>query len=450
MRRLLACLLLTGALASAEDVVYLAKGGTLRGTILSETPKEVVIQVGDGKLTLARDRVARIERGPRLPAARRKVREEWFLLQRGRDIVGWRSLTRIDEADRIRVEERLVFFGEKGEARSLHRLEECDRGRRPLSFLWAERRDGSEQAVSGTMGERGLSLVFFRDGKRETRRVSLPEGWMLPLPAWTDFLSEARPGESRVVQSLDPRLAEPVQLLFRREADAAAPEEVEPRPCRALALVQGKVVSREFYRPEEGSLSLQLGAEGVTARRATRDRVEMARAAHAPPPPMTAEEALRYPFVDRPPELRKLHPGSGIALAAPDAGWTCTASAESRGLVLGFEKTTLYASMEAFVHDLPGKDASLLECADRARSRVKLTVERMGEVAPERHAQAAGLAAIVRQFQVRHRGELLRCYLAVVRAPDRYVTLIGACPDRYFEAALPQFEEFLRSLEIAR
>jgi hypothetical protein len=49
-----------------------------------------------------------------------------------------------------------------------------------------------------------------------------------------------------------------------------------------------------------------------------------------------------------------------------------------------------------------------------------------------------------------HRGEELRCLLAVACAKDRYVLLIAAAPERYWRWARKDFESFLASCEIAR
>ena len=59
----LVALALLAARAPAEDRILLVNGGTLRGTVISESEEEVVIQVGAGKVTLPRSSITRIETG---------------------------------------------------------------------------------------------------------------------------------------------------------------------------------------------------------------------------------------------------------------------------------------------------------------------------------------------------------------------------------------------------
>ena len=60
MRALILVCALT-ALARGEDVVHLKRGGELRGTVTSATPKEVVLELASGEIRLPRNHVARIE-----------------------------------------------------------------------------------------------------------------------------------------------------------------------------------------------------------------------------------------------------------------------------------------------------------------------------------------------------------------------------------------------------
>src|SRR5262245_39408713 len=88
MRRMLIAIALgLPALAAADDV-YLKNGGKLSGQIVSEVGNTVVLEVGPGRVSLARANVARIERGQ---TALGQYRDRASRLDAG-DVQGWLDL----------------------------------------------------------------------------------------------------------------------------------------------------------------------------------------------------------------------------------------------------------------------------------------------------------------------------------------------------------------------
>ena len=83
VRTLLACLLLIGP-AAAEDVVYLRRGGELRGTVTATTERVVVLTMASGEIRLPRGEVARIRRDVAdASEAKREIRrDDWYFLLR--------------------------------------------------------------------------------------------------------------------------------------------------------------------------------------------------------------------------------------------------------------------------------------------------------------------------------------------------------------------------------
>jgi len=206
-------------------------------------------------------------------------------------------------------------------------------------------------------------------------------------------------------------------------------------------------VERAFVRPDTGALSVQLSGETLVARRVPRERVELARAANARRA-VTVEEALAFPFVPKRKDLSVRHVAGGITLRAADEGWTVESFDAERGRIVALEKVAIFASLEAFVYDLPSGDAGIRECLDRAVARLRLaaaSVELRGEAEPR---TACGLPALAQEFRAQHRGERLFGVLFVARAHDRMVVLVGACPEELQRAATPAFEAMAASLAV--
>ncbi|MHC4931382.1 MAG: hypothetical protein ACYTGV_04235 [Planctomycetota bacterium] len=445
------CVLALLAAAQAEDIVHLRNGRMLLGAIVSESETEVVVDVGGGRITLPRAAVRLVERGATKREKRSVVtrRDEWFLVLHRDRLAGWRHVVHTESNHKVQVEERTVFFKPGGgDDIDIRRVETADLQGRPLEFLLMESYGNEMEVLSGQVRKEGLQVRIHRGMQIETKDVELPDGWVLALPAWSRFLHEAKPGEARTVTALDPRRLKTVRLLLRREEDAAAPGPSDTRLCRALSLSGDARRSRALFRPGEGSLAEELNGATLVAHRATRERVELAKRAHAAPAPITIEEAQRYPLVHREKNLNAFHPRTGLRLRAPDAAWIPRVEEAEQGRVLLFERVSLFASVELFVYPLRDEPQGQEECVRRALARLRLTarsVEPLGETV---EVTVGGRTAHRMELKARHRGEELRCLLAVIRAKERYVVLIGASPERYWRWARRDFEAFLQSLVV--
>jgi hypothetical protein len=452
--RALVPLLLLLVPVHAADLVHLKNGGVLQGTVVEQSEDAVVLDLGAGRITVPRTSIRLIERGVRGRAAPRTVtqRDEWFLVLHRDKVVGWRRLVQIRQPRRVQVEERTVFFRPGGgDDVDIRRVETADGRGRPLEFLLMESYGNRTDLTSGRVVDGGRTLVqVLRDGKASTSELELPDGWVLALPAWSRFQADAAAGEVRAIAALDLRRLATVRLVLRRDReDAAAPEASDPRPCRALTLIRDSRPSRALYRPEEGALAVELNGSTLVARRTTRERVELARRAHAAPEPLRIEEALRFPFYRRPKELTAYHPRTGFSIAAPDAGWMPSHVEADEGRVLTFEKIGLFASVEVFCHALAGKtppDADA--CLRRALARLRLTARSARVTGTVEHRRLSNLPARIVPVEARHRAEELRCLVAVVRAHDRYLVVVGAVPVRWWRWAEDDFRAFLDSLVV--
>jgi len=453
MRALLPLLLLCASVVHAADLVHLRNGGVLQGTVVEQTRETVVLDLGAGRITVPRAAIRLVERGVRGRTAHATVtqRDEWFLVLHRDKVVGWRRLVQIRQPRRVQVEERTVFFRPGGgDDVNLRRVETADGAGRPLEFLLMESYGNRTEVTSGRVAEGGRTIVqVLRDGKSATSQLDLPEGWVLVLPAWSRFQADAKAGEVQVITGLDLRRLATVRLVLRREEDAAAPEASDPRPCRALTLVRDSRASRALFRPEEGALAVELNGATLVARRTTRERVELARRAHAAPEPLQVDEALRFPFHQRPLDLTAYHPRAGFSLTAPDAGWIPSFVEADEGRVLTFEKIGLFASVEVFCHALTGEARPDVDaCLERALARLRLTARSVRVAGPVRRRELSDLPARIVAVEARHREEALRCLISVVRARNRYLVVVGAAPVRWWRWAEGDFLAFLDSLVV--
>lgn len=446
--RIVALLLLLSCLpAWAGDLIRLHNGRVLRGRIVSQDAESIVVDLGTGKVTVRRDAIRAIERGTTAGDPPRRVtqRDEWFLVLHRDKLVGWRRLVHTEGPRRVHVEERTVFFRPGGgDDVDIRRVEVADREGRPLEFLISETYGHDMDLVSGVVTDGKAKVRIRRNGVIEHRVVDdLPSGWRLALPAWSRFLESARPNETKTITALDVRKLRTVKLVLRREGDAALEDR---RPCRRLSLVGDFRVSRAFYRPGEGALRELLNGETLVARRATRERVEMARRVHAAPEPLSVEDAVIYPFLKPSPNLTVNHVQAGVTLKAPDAGWLPRAEDRARGRVLTFEKVSIFASMEVFAYALPGAD--LDACVVNARARLRLTAKGLAAVGEPERVKLGGRPAVRFELRGGHRGERLDCVAAVVLARNRYLLLVGAAPERWWRWAKRDFDAFFGSLVV--
>jgi len=446
--RLCTALAVLCALAVAEDFVHLENGGVLRGAVVEERADAIVLDLGGGRIRLPRAHVRLVERGASRDPVPRTVtqRDDWFLVLHRDKVVGWRREVLTAGPRWLTAEEHTVFFRPGGgDDVGVRRVETAARDGTPRDFLFMEVYGKRMEVVTGRRARGRVVARVLRDGEWTTRELDLPEGWRLALPAWSRFLENARPGESRTLTALDPRRLRTVSLLLDRGEDTAAPGGV--RRCRALRLRGEARSARALYRPGEGALAVELNGKTLVARRTTRARVELARRAHAAPEPLTVEEALRFPFYTRPKELTVYLPRPGLSLRAPDAGWLPHPSEVDDGLVASFEKIGLFASVDAFVYRV-GEGVDADACLRRALGRLKLTAKAVEVVGDLERGTHRGMPLRTLRLAAHHRGEDLRCVLAVVRAPDRYVVLVGACPSRWWRWAESDFAAFVDSLVV--
>ncbi len=453
MPRLLLALLLATATTAAEDRVHLDHGGALLGRILSETPDAVVLEVGAGRLSVARERIRLIER--RLPArdAQRPVmqRDEWSLVLHAGQVVGWRRVVHTERPGAIRVEERTVFFRKGGgEELDVRRVEVEDEAGRPVEFLHMERYGHRMEVVSGDATPTGALVQIRRDGKLETRAMEIPEGWRLALPAWSRFLASSGAGEMRSIRALDPRSLRVQEMVMRRQPDRAAPAGGDPRPCRAIELTGDLRSARAFFRPGEGALAEELNGPTLLAERTTKERVEMARRAFAPPDPPSLADVQRHPLQrTAPPPATSFHLRAGVAVTPPDAGWVGEATGgDALGRLLAFESVALFASFELFAYaaeEAPSAEA----CLARALRRLRLAASGVRPVGEAVACTIAARPALVLEVQSRHRDEDLHCLLAVIPARGRYLVAVGAAPARWWRWAEAPLRAFLERLEVA-
>lgn len=439
-------LLLLAPLAFAGDAVHLENGRVLRGTVLEENDEEVVIDLGAGKLRVPRGRVRLVERGvaPEAPSRTLTKRDEWFLVLHRQKVVGWQHLVETLHGSRRQVQEETVFFRPGGgDDVSLRRVETDDENG-PLEFLLFEAYAGDAEVTSGSVSDGKAHVRVTRGGRIENTVIDLPEECALALPAWSRFLEEARPGESRRLTVLDVRALKTVTLLLRRDEDDAAPG--DSRPCRAVTLASDLRSERALYRPGEGSLAVELNGPTLVAKRTTRERVDLARKASAAPAPLSIDEAQRYPFFVRPKPLDAHHARAGLSFRVPDPAWIPQPLDAETGRVLCFEKVALFASMDVFTY--PGAfDAD--ECLARGLARVRLDAKEVKGLGGPEALTVGGFPARAQILSARHRGEDLRVLLVAVAAKDRYVVLVGAAPARWWRWAEKDFRALAASLEVA-
>ncbi len=447
MRLLVATLVLAGAVLGA-DVLHLKNGRALRGRIVRENSKEVVLDVGGGTIHVARARIRLLERGADKTTAPRKItaRDEWFLVLHRDKLVGWRRIVHTVRPDRVQVEERTVFFRPGGgDDVSIRRVETVDARGRPLDFMLMEAYGLRTELVSGQRARDGSFTVRVRGKDGVTRRkVKLPDDCTLALPAWSRFLQTAKRDEVRTISVLDPRSGRVSPVVLRRGADRAAPDGTVERELQATGAI---LRAKAAFRPGRGSRREEISGRTLVARRVSRERVDLARKAHAAPTPLSVEEALIFPFYTRPPSLEAIHASTGITVKAPDPAWMATRHDRLSGTVITFEKISIFGSFEvsSFAHE----GASTSDCLARALTRLGLTATSLVPGKPER-LMIAGLATRRVSFRARHRGEQLAGEIYVVRSARRYIVMVGAAPARFQRWARPDFKALAQSLRVAR
>jgi hypothetical protein len=342
------------------------------------------------------------------------------------------------------VQEETVFFRPGGgDDVSLRRVETDDENG-PAEFLLFESYAGDAEVTSGTVRDGKAHVRTARGGKTEDAVVDLPEECALALPAWSRFLDEAKPGETRRLTVFDVRQRKPIELLLRRDEDDAPPG--ESRPCRAVTLASDVRSERALYRPGEGSLAVELNGPTLLAKRTTKERVDLARKSNAAPAPLSIEEAQRYPFFIRKKPLDVSHARAGLSFRLPDEAWTPQPVDAETGRVLCLEKVALFASMDVFTY-AGAFDAE--EALARGLARLRVDGGEVKGLGEAEGLSIGGLGARAQLFSTHHRGEDLRVLLVAVAAKDRYVLLVGAAPARFWRWAEKDFRALAASLAVA-
>ncbi len=450
---------LFSGLAVAGDLIHLRNGRILKGRVVEEGESSIVVDFGGGKMTVPRSRIRLIERvATAAPKKLTTMRDEWFLVLHRERVAGWRRVVHTERPGRVTVEERTVFFRAGGGVDiDTRRVEAADGEGRPVEFLLMETYGKTTEITSGKKIRGQWTVQITRDGKTDPRDLSSMEvfgdDWVLPLPAWSRFLSSARPDESKTLRALDVRRLKLVSLVLHRDRDTTAPDR-DAGGCRALRL-DGKIQrTRALYRPGRGSLSVELNGPTLVARRTTRARVELARKAHAAPKPLSVKQAVRHPLQrnlrSRAKPKRMVHSRAGIALTLADDGWKSKMLATETGRVLALEKLGIFGTYEVFSYPLAKRGSSPDACFQRALAKLRLTAR---EVTVKRQATScriAGSEGRTAIFSARHRGEDLRGRLTIARMPNRYVVVVAACPNRWWKWANRDFKKISASLELTR
>jgi hypothetical protein len=181
--------------AGELDVVKLANGREFRGTIVEDDPARVVLElVGEGggvsRITIPRAQISTVERGSgRAPVRTAEtLRDAWFLLRSGGEIVGTRRevlrAVRLDGAAGFRLEEIVLQLpqGRRVPAARLERVEETDARFIPRRLTFRESAEpGGEgdlprfdRVVSGSVENDVWTATWKRGVEEGTTRLSLP------------------------------------------------------------------------------------------------------------------------------------------------------------------------------------------------------------------------------------------------------------------------------------
>ncbi|MDI6774204.1 MAG: retropepsin-like aspartic protease [Verrucomicrobiota bacterium] len=110
-------------LSARADTVYLKNGKNLDGLILSETPAQVVVDLGVGAITLSRERIERIARSDaKQNAALRQQWQDKHFLHRKFSPNGWKDIAEavratLDQRERAVAARQALAQSDKNEAR---------------------------------------------------------------------------------------------------------------------------------------------------------------------------------------------------------------------------------------------------------------------------------------------------------------------------------------------
>ncbi len=173
----------------------LKNGNILEGRVLKESKDRILLQMGPGQtVDLPRDRILERKGLIRSKAAQQSTtntvpgRDEWFLLHdaKGRSVGNLHVLLRSTPKG-LHIEQQWTLYQAR-EKVLIHRIEECDKSFRPLSFQFREivsQRSGEgfprERLVRGRIQDETLFLEEADARGRTKRQLVFSSGTELPL-----------------------------------------------------------------------------------------------------------------------------------------------------------------------------------------------------------------------------------------------------------------------------
>jgi hypothetical protein len=372
------------AVAPELDVITLNNGTVIRGSIVAEETARIVVQTvsasgGVGRITLPRDQISTVKRAGRAgvdaPSAV-LVREAWFLLRSGGEVVGTRHVllrsVRSGGEPGFRIEDVVVQLpqGRRIPRTRIERTEDTDPRFLPRRLTYREAIEPStaddatvrfERSVVGTV-EGGVWRSVWKRGQQSGRtETSLPPEvrGVLGLREWL-LRDERTPGLVRrqVLDAARDGLVD-AQVGWTAVGGASGrPDELQwvEGDLRRIARLKGNDVLEETLG--DGVTVLPVGEAEVRA-------VEQA---------ASAEE--------RDPSRRDVRlPEQGLALTLPGPDWTSTKPVTS-GFDAGWREIAFLASKPLLANARiewnpegapPGQTAAQAEAAllERLRSTAK-------------------------------------------------------------------------------
>ena len=434
--------------ALAVDVIELKGGGTIRGEILEETERIVVIKpTFGGRIELDRARILSISKvesiGPKDLDAPKEGEDEaaaaaavaekagFLLYDRARMLRGYQVARRLQRDGLVVFETETVFFGSESEPRLWLRIHEtCGPDLEPRSFVYRERvGDGSELLRTGEIEEGRLRLVEVRRGEKQTRSMLVPTGLRFASAARRELFRrpDGIPDEGTEVTVFDPISGEAVAERWTRAGVESL--EWDGRAVDvAVLLVTRRGATSEWRVAESGLvLAAELNGPDVTIVRVPFDRVEKL---------MTdgdLEDAAAGRLVNTHADLRH-----GFRIRKPGSDWEFQAGRGDRLIELA-EPRQLFAYV-AVLRD--GRIPEGTELATFAGNVERLLADRSEGFVKESETfgTLAGEKAIRLVARHRNKGEDLRSLVVIAKRGDIGWVIAASCPVKYFDRAKPVFE----------
>lgn len=440
--------------AITPDVITLENGSTFEGAILEETADQVVLEMlgstgGLSRVTIARSRISTIVRGDGRTGATPGVvtlREAWFLLRSGGDVVGTRHEVlrslRVDGKLGFRLEETIVQLpqGRRIPGARFERVEDTDASFLPRRMHYRESVEPLgeeaglarfERSVSGSVEKDIWSSIWRRGADTGRAELALPAQTRGVLGLRELLLrSEREPGLARTI-ALD--VAE--NRLQDLEVGFAAVAKDTGGTDELHWVLGGQ---RRITRYRGNEVDTDLVAEGVTAVATTEVQAR------------AVESAAKAGSAD-PKQRDLLLPEQGLQLTLPGPDWTSTRSVSSsmdagRRVVARLSSPIQLAEVriewdpEGF-----GPGATEASCEAALLERLKAVCPDLAVA--ERRRPAEGLAGAWRLgLYGTLRDTPVRTLVLVVPRGKGLTTFLAAVPDASWEGARPALEKLLSSV----